>query len=186
MNVATLAFNNIRRTPVRAVLTAVSVLIAAGTLNVVLSLDRGYSSAVQRELVEKTGVHLYITKEGCPIEAASVIAQGGWSSAAALRKFYVQPSVACPDDVPRVLETQKQPAPPVATTTTCATRRSPSQPRSFSRPRRRGRTLTTSETSAGQQPDESASTTASPTRSRPHMKSAPPAARDPDYSPASS
>ena len=124
-----------------------------------------------------------LIRNGVPIE--SVIAQGGWSSAAALRKFYVQPSVACPDDVPRVLETQKQPAPPVATTTTCATRRSPSQPRSFSRPRRRGRTLTTSETSAGQQPDESASTTASPTRSRPH-KSAPPAARDPDYSPASS
>lgn len=79
MSIAALAFNNIRRTPARAALTAVSVLIAAATLKIVLSVDRGYRSAVQHELVEKTGVHLYITKEGCPIEAASVIAQGGLS-----------------------------------------------------------------------------------------------------------
>lgn len=79
MNLLKLAFNNIRRTPMRALLTAASVLIAAATLSVVLSLDRGYSRAVKRELVDKTGVHLYITKENCPIEAASVIAQGGLS-----------------------------------------------------------------------------------------------------------
>jgi putative ABC transport system permease protein len=79
MSIAKLAYNNIRRTPVRAILTAGSVFIAAATLNIVLSVDRGYSEAVQSELVEKTGVHLYITKEGCPIEAASVIAQGGLS-----------------------------------------------------------------------------------------------------------
>ncbi len=79
MKLVKLAFNNIRRTPVRAVLTAASVLIAAATLSVVLSLDRGYSRAVKRELVDKTGVHLYVTKENCPIEAASVVAQGGLS-----------------------------------------------------------------------------------------------------------
>lgn len=79
MNIYSLAFNNIRRTPVRAVLTAMSVLIAAATLTVVLSVDRGYTQAVEKDLVEKTGVHLYITKEGCPIEAASIIAQGGLS-----------------------------------------------------------------------------------------------------------
>jgi len=79
MTLFSLAFNNIRRTPARAGLTAISVLIAAATLTAVLSVDRGYNNAVRRELVEKTGVHLYITKEGCPIEAASVIAQGGLS-----------------------------------------------------------------------------------------------------------
>ena len=79
MKLARLAFNNIRRTPMRAGLTAASVLIAAATLSVVLSLDRGYAGAVKRELVDKTGVHLYITKENCPIEAASVVAQGGLS-----------------------------------------------------------------------------------------------------------
>ncbi len=79
MKILTLAFNNIRRTPMRALLTAASVLIAAATLSVVLALDRGYARAVKRELVDKTGVHLYITKENCPIEAASVVAQGGLS-----------------------------------------------------------------------------------------------------------
>ncbi|NCA82995.1 MAG: ABC transporter permease [Opitutae bacterium] len=79
MTLAGLAFNNIRRTPMRALLTAGSVLVAAATLSVVLSVDRGYRSAVQRDLVERTGVHLYVTKEGCPIEAAAVIAQGGLS-----------------------------------------------------------------------------------------------------------
>jgi putative ABC transport system permease protein len=79
MKLQKLAFNNIRRTPMRAVLTAGSVLLAAATLSVVLSVDRGYSNAVRRELVDKTGVHLYITKENCPIEAASVVAQGGLS-----------------------------------------------------------------------------------------------------------
>jgi len=79
MKLVTLAVNNLRRTPLRATLTAGSVFIAAATLSVVLSVDRGYSRAVHSELVEKTGVHLYITKENCPIEAASVVAQGGLS-----------------------------------------------------------------------------------------------------------
>lgn len=73
------ALSNLRRSPTRSVLTALSLVVAAATLSTVLSLDRGYSSAVTEELVRKTGVHLYVTKEGCPIEAASVIAQGGLS-----------------------------------------------------------------------------------------------------------
>jgi len=73
------ALSNLRRNPVRSLLTGLSLAVSAATLSVVLSLDRGYSSAVTDELVNKTGVHLYITKEGCPIEAASVIAQGGLS-----------------------------------------------------------------------------------------------------------
>lgn len=79
MNFINLAINNIRRSPVRGILTALSVLVSAATLIVVLSLDKGYSSAVNKDLGENTGIHLYITREGCPIEAASVIAQGGLS-----------------------------------------------------------------------------------------------------------
>ena len=79
MNYATVAMSNLRRNPVRSVLTGLSLAISAATLTVVLSLDKGYTSAVTEDLVNKTGVHLYITKEGCPIEAASVIAQGGLS-----------------------------------------------------------------------------------------------------------
>ncbi|MBD3391192.1 MAG: FtsX-like permease family protein [Chitinivibrionales bacterium] len=73
------AISNLRRNPVRSVLTGLSLAVSAATLCVVLSLDRGYTRAVTEELVAKTGVHMYITKEGCPIEAASVIAQGGLS-----------------------------------------------------------------------------------------------------------
>jgi hypothetical protein len=46
---------------------------------VVFSLDRGYQTAVNEELVKDTGIHIFITKEGCPIDAASIIAQGGIS-----------------------------------------------------------------------------------------------------------
>ncbi|MBD3243645.1 MAG: hypothetical protein GF331_23850, partial [Chitinivibrionales bacterium] len=79
MTFTKVALSNLRRNPVRTVLTGLSLAVAAATLSIVLSLDRGYSSAVTDDLVKKTGVHLYITKEGCPIEAASVIAQGGLS-----------------------------------------------------------------------------------------------------------
>jgi len=70
---------NIKRSPARWVLVSLSIIISTATLCVVLSLEKGYTSAVKDELVNNTGVHMYITKEGCPIEAASVIAQGGLS-----------------------------------------------------------------------------------------------------------
>ncbi|KMQ49408.1 ABC transporter permease protein [Chitinispirillum alkaliphilum] len=79
MNFFSLAINNIKRSPVRGILTALSVFVSAATLIVVLSLDKGYSAAVSKDLGENTGIHLYVTREGCPIEAASVIAQGGLS-----------------------------------------------------------------------------------------------------------
>ncbi len=79
MTFTKVALSNLRRNPVRSILTGLSLAVAAATLSIVLSLDRGYSSAVTDDLVNKTGVHMYITKEGCPIEAASVIAQGGLS-----------------------------------------------------------------------------------------------------------
>lgn len=73
------AINNLKRNPIRCILAALSIFVSAATLTVVLSLDKGYTRAVQDDLVNKTGVHLYVTKEGCPIEVASVIAQGGLS-----------------------------------------------------------------------------------------------------------
>ncbi|ERP31378.1 ABC transporter permease [Chitinivibrio alkaliphilus] len=95
MNILHLALNNIRRSTMRAFLTALSVMVAAATLVVVLSVDRGYQESVQRDLVENTGVHLYLTKEGCPIEASSVIAQGG------LSPLYVEEEI-----IPMVEETE--------------------------------------------------------------------------------
>jgi putative ABC transport system permease protein len=79
MKFSRVALSNLRRNPVRSILTGLSLAVSAATLSAVLSLDKGYASAVTNDLVKKTGVHMYITKEGCPIEAASVIAQGGLS-----------------------------------------------------------------------------------------------------------
>ena len=79
MSFTKVAISNLRRNPVRSLLTGLSLAVSAATLSVVLSLDKGYTDAVTNDLVNKTGVHMYITKEGCPIEAASVIAQGGLS-----------------------------------------------------------------------------------------------------------
>jgi putative ABC transport system permease protein len=79
MTFRAVAWSNMRRNPVRSILTGLSLAVSAATLVIVLGLDRGYTSAVTTDLVDKTGVHMYITKEGCPIEAASVIAQGGLS-----------------------------------------------------------------------------------------------------------
>lgn len=73
------AISNLKRSKSRTILTILSITVATITLCIVLSLDNGYKSAVSEELVKKTGVHIYITKEGCPMEAASVIAQGGIS-----------------------------------------------------------------------------------------------------------
>jgi ABC-type lipoprotein release transport system permease subunit len=79
MNHMTIALSNLRRNPIRSVLTGLSLAVSAATLTIVLSLNKGYTSAVTEDFVKKTGVHLYVTKEGCPIEAASVIAQVGLS-----------------------------------------------------------------------------------------------------------
>lgn len=73
------AYKNLIRSKTRTFLTILSVVVATSTLCIVLSLDRGYKAAVNDELVKKTGIHAFITREGCPMEAASVIAQGGIS-----------------------------------------------------------------------------------------------------------
>ena len=67
------------RSKTRTMLTILSIAVATTTIFVVISLDRGYKAAVNEELVKNTGIHMFITREGCPIEAASIIAQGGIS-----------------------------------------------------------------------------------------------------------
>ena len=73
------ALKNLMRSKTRTMLTILSVMVATTTIFVVISLDRGYKAAVNEELVKNTGIHMFVTREGCPIEAASVIAQGGVS-----------------------------------------------------------------------------------------------------------
>ncbi len=50
--------------------------IAAATLFSILSFEVGYDQALKEE-IEGSGIHLFVSTEGCPLEAASLILHGG-------------------------------------------------------------------------------------------------------------
>lgn len=79
MNFSQLAFKNLLRNKIRSALTVFSISVTSMTLLVVFSLDKGFKNSVKEELVESAGAHLFITRGGCPMDAASIIAQGGIS-----------------------------------------------------------------------------------------------------------
>lgn len=76
MSFLSLALKNLTRHRSRSLLTILGVGIAAATLFIVLSFERGYDQALQEEL-EGSGIHLFVSTEGCPLEAASLILHGG-------------------------------------------------------------------------------------------------------------
>lgn len=76
MNLISFARKNLERHKTRTLLTVLGVGIAAATLFVILSFDAGYNQAVKEEL-KNSGVHLFVSTEGCPLEAASLILHGG-------------------------------------------------------------------------------------------------------------
>lgn len=73
------AYKNLIRSKTRTALTVLSVTLTAFILFMVLSLDRGFESSVKENLVDGIGAHLFIARGGCPMDAASIIAQGGIS-----------------------------------------------------------------------------------------------------------
>jgi len=73
------AFKNLIRSKTRTLLTVLSISMTAFILFMVLSLNRGFESSVKEDLVEGIGAHLFIARGGCPMDAASIIAQGGIS-----------------------------------------------------------------------------------------------------------
>lgn len=76
MTIFSLAFKNLQRHKIRTLLTAVGIAIASMTLFSILSFDAGYKKSLHEELVG-TGIHLFVSTEGCPLEAASLIIHGG-------------------------------------------------------------------------------------------------------------
>lgn len=76
MNILSFALKDIRRRPTRSVLTALGVGVAALCLFTVTSFDRGYDRSLRDEM-SKSGAHMYVSTEGCPLEAASLILHGG-------------------------------------------------------------------------------------------------------------
>lgn len=76
MTFLSFAGKNLARHQTRTLLTVLGVAIAAGTLFTILSFDAGYKRALQEELAA-SGIHLFVSTEGCPLEAASLILHGG-------------------------------------------------------------------------------------------------------------
>lgn len=76
MTIFTLAFKNLKRHKVRTLLTIFGVAIASATLFYIFSFDSGYKKALEQELAN-TGVHLFVSTEGCPLFAASLLIRGG-------------------------------------------------------------------------------------------------------------
>jgi len=70
-----LALKNMLRHKTRTALTLMSILVAVGVLFAVISYDRSFSQALEREM-HNTGVHLNVVPTGCPHEAASLLLQG--------------------------------------------------------------------------------------------------------------
>lgn len=76
MTIVSLAVKNLRRHRIRTLLTILGVAISAATLFSILSFDVGYHKSLHDE-VSNTGIHLFVSTEGCPLEAASLIIHGG-------------------------------------------------------------------------------------------------------------
>lgn len=76
MKLATLAWKNLMRHRVRSILTVLGITISALTLFTILAFNGGYDKALQEEITA-SGVHLYLSMEGCPMQAASLILHGG-------------------------------------------------------------------------------------------------------------
>ncbi len=76
MTIVSLAIKNLKRHRIRTLLTILGVAIAAATLFSILSFDVGYRKALHEE-VANTGINLFVSTEGCPLEAASLIIHGG-------------------------------------------------------------------------------------------------------------
>lgn len=76
MTIFTFACKNLQRRRTRTALTILGVAIASMCFFSILSFDRGFREALAEEM-RRSGAHLYVSTEGCPLEAASLILHGG-------------------------------------------------------------------------------------------------------------
>ncbi len=76
MNLLTLSLKDLRRRPTRSVLTVAGVALASATLFSLLSFNIGYKRSLQKEMAD-SGIHMLVSTEGCPMEAASLALHGG-------------------------------------------------------------------------------------------------------------
>ncbi|HEY5526946.1 MAG TPA: FtsX-like permease family protein [Candidatus Anoxymicrobiaceae bacterium] len=76
MRLGSLALKNLKRHRVRTILTIAGIAISALTLFIILAFNNGYDKALKEDMTA-SGVHLYVSMEGCPLQAATLILHGG-------------------------------------------------------------------------------------------------------------
>ena len=76
MNFPSLAYRSLLRRRTRSLLTLLGVAVASGSLFAVLSFDLGYRQSLKKEMAD-SGIHMLVSTEGCPMEAASLALHGG-------------------------------------------------------------------------------------------------------------
>ena len=76
MNLITLSLKDLRRRPARSLLTVAGVALASAALFSLLSFNTGYDASVRKEMSD-SGIHMLVSTEGCPMEAASLALHGG-------------------------------------------------------------------------------------------------------------
>ena len=76
MNLLTLSLKDLLRKPARSLLTVAGVALASATLFSLLSFNKGYDASLKKEMSD-SGIHMLVSTEGCPMEAASLALHGG-------------------------------------------------------------------------------------------------------------
>ena len=76
MNLWTVSLKDLGRRPARTGLTVAGVALASATLFSLLSFNVGYRRSLQKEMAD-SGIHMFVSTEGCAMEAASLALHGG-------------------------------------------------------------------------------------------------------------
>lgn len=76
MNLLTLSLKNLQRRKLRSGLSMAGVAIATAALFSLLSFNSGFDRALREEMAN-SGIHMLVSTEGCPMEAASLALHGG-------------------------------------------------------------------------------------------------------------
>ena len=71
-----IAYKNLLRKKARTLLTLVGIMLSAWVLVSLLGFNRGYESALNRD-IDNMGYQLMVMAKGCPYEAATMMLQGG-------------------------------------------------------------------------------------------------------------
>lgn len=76
MNIASIAYKNLKRKKIRSALTIGGVAVAVAVLVSLMGFDKGYQQSLTSN-IDKMGYQLLITAKGCPYEAATLMLKGG-------------------------------------------------------------------------------------------------------------